>query len=96
MRIRLLGLSWLLLAVALGVRGQSAVWAFGVDFYVLPRPDAGDREEGSSDPASGIEKGHCVVWPPGGPCTLGQGVHAVGTFPVFCRPVCLLPRLELY
>lgn len=59
MHIRLLGLSWLLLAMALGVCGQSADWAFRVDFSVLPRPDAGDRAEGSSDPAGGIEKGHC-------------------------------------
>lgn len=86
MCIHLLGLSWLLLAVALGLRGQSADWAFGVDFSVLPRPDAGDRAEGSSDPAGGTENGHCgrraSRW-------TTQGPRAVGESPVFRQSPCL-------
>lgn len=80
MCIHLLGLSWLLLAVALGVRGQSADWAFGVDFSVLP------RAEGSSHPAGGTENGHCghraSRW-------TTQGLRAVGESPVFRQSPCL-------
>lgn len=44
------------LATAFGVHGQPVGGALGVDFSGLPH--AGDRVEGASDPAGGMEKGH--------------------------------------
>lgn len=87
------------MAMDLGIHSQSVDGAFGVDFSGLPRPLAGDRVEGASDPAKW--DGKRPLWSSGLQVDYLKYVRYLVLLAyllcfIILKSVCLPPRLGLY